>query len=391
MNIKDYSKEFKKIIRFVEIITKENGIVNNEIKSEKWATFKRENESLIRELFCIPKELTKNPCNVISFDIDEEKNLMLLNYTSQAHNVLHVYEDGWSNELKLCRGLVLSFKDEVKLVSRGFEKFFNANETKDNHHKDLTRKYKEKFNAYEKIDGHMIEYFEYQNQMCATTRGKFNTPSANEALSLITKKEWNACKSFLRTAHGIELMTIVAELVTPFSKVLVDYYNEESIYILAAYDTAGNKIDYSLMKTISSFLAKSRLPNVKQFTLQEMFTEVSRRDIDNNEGWVMDLNGVLLKFKYNNYIGMMVNSKMSYRYLMQTMVNKTTLKMISTLDAKSLVEANVLIDNINVKVIECNKSSSYKPLYELWSDEEGSLNYFRLVCRKFYKNFVLCS
>ena len=87
----------------------------------------------------------------------------------------------------------------------------------------------------------------------------------------------------------------------------------------------------------------------------------------------------------------MVNSKMSYRYLMQTMVNKTTLKMISTLDAKSLVEANVLIDNIDVKVIECNKSFSYKPLYELWSDEEGSLNYFRLVCRKFYKNFIACT
>lgn len=386
MNIKDYQKEFNNVVRFVEIITTTGGIRNNEDKKNKWAAFKKENVQLIKRLFNITEELTLNPCNVISFDIDEEKSLLLLNYTSQAHNVLHVYENGWSNELKLCRGLVFSFGKEVKLVSRGFEKFFNANEQKENQANSLTNRYKGKFNAYEKIDGHMIEFFENEKELCATTRGKFNTPSAQESLTLIKRKEWDQCKYFLKTAHGIDLMTIVAELVTPSSKVLVDYNSKEEVYILAAYDSLGSKISYNLMKTINSFIGNSNLPKVLTFTVKKMIKEIRRRDIDNHEGWVMDLDGTLLKFKYNNYIGMMVNSKMSYRYLMQTIMNKTTKKMIDTLDQESLSNAELLLKNIKAKESECRDINSYKPLYELWSDEEGSLNYFRLVCRKFFKS-----
>lgn len=391
MNITKYQTAFKNVTKFVEIITSDAGIRSNEDKTEKWAGFKRENEPLIRKLFNIPDELTTNPCNVISFDIDAEKQTLLLNYTSQAHNVLHVYENGWSDELKLCRGLVFSFKDKVKLISRGFEKFFNANEIKGHHYKDLIKSYNGLFVAYEKIDGHMIEYYEHENNLCATTRGKFNTLSAQEALTLITYKEWSSCKSFLKLAHNIDLMTIVVELVTPSSKVLVDYYDKENVYILAAYDSNGDKISYELMQTISTFIDKSSLPRIKTFTLQEIFDEVKRRDVDNNEGWVLDLNGTLLKFKYNNYIGMMVNSKMSYRYLMQTMINNTTNKMISTLDFESYNNAVLLLDNIKVKSEVCRNEENYKPLYELWSDEEGSLNYFRLVCRKFYKNYIVCN
>jgi hypothetical protein len=391
MNVKDFPWEMKKIIELVETITGIGGMRSNSDKKEKWATFKKENEPLIRNLLNITDELTDNPCNVISFDIDEERQLLLLNYTSQAHNVLHVYDNGWSNELKLCRGLVFSFKEEVKLVSRGFEKFFNANEQRENQTNSLINKYKGKFNAYEKIDGHMIEFFENENELCATTRGKFNTLSAQESLSLVSPKEWKACKSFLKTAHNIDLMTIVAELVSPSSKVFVDYDNKENVYILAAYDKLGNKIDNGLLKNISSFIDKAKLPKFKQFTVKEMFEEVRRRDVDNNEGWVMDLDGTLLKFKYNNYIGMMVNSKMSYRYLMQTIMNKTTDRMISTLDRESLSNANMLLSNIKLKELECSNLNSYKPLYELWSDEEGSLNYFRLVCRKFYKEYLVSS
>ena len=391
MNITEYQTAFKNVTKFVEIITGDAGIRSNEDKTERWAVFKRENEPLIRKLFNIPDGLTNNPCNVISFDIDAEKQTLLLNYTSQAHNVLHVYENGWSDELKLCRGLVFSFKDDIELISRGFEKFFNANEIKGNHYKDLVSNHSGSFIAYEKIDGHMIEYYEHENNLCATTRGKFNTLSAQEALTLMTYKEWSSCKSFLKLALGIDLMTIIVELVTPSSKVLVDYYNKENVYILAAYDSNGDKISYELMKTISTFIGKSNLPRIKMFTLQEIFDEVKRRDVDNNEGWVLDLDGTLLKFKYNNYIGMMVNSKMSYRYLMQTMINSTTNKMISTLDFESYNNAVLLLNNIKTKSIECKKVVSYKPLYELWSDEEGSLNYFRLVCRKFYKNYIMCN
>lgn len=393
MDIKNYQTEYCNLLKFVDLIINKGKIKNNKDKKEKWASFKKDNELEIRKLLNIPKELKDNPCNLVSFDIDEDKGLLLLNYTSQAHNILHVYKNGWSNELKLCRGLVFSFKNKIKLISRGFEKFFNANETKKSLYEELTKSYDQEksYFAYEKIDGHMIEFFEHDNFLCATTRGKFNTVSASESLNLMSKKEWDSCKNYFKTKYNINLMTIVAELVTPFSKVLVDYNNDESIYILALYDSDGNKLDYKYLEEVHRFITKSKLPEIRTFTIKKMFKEVSRRDINNHEGWVLDLDGVLLKFKYNNYIGMMVNNKMSYKYLMQTMMNKTTNKMVSTLDRETIKSVDLLLENIKLKSTECKVVSSYKPLYELWSDEEGSLNYFRLVCRKFYKSLLMCN
>lgn len=388
MNISDYTKEFSNLTSLVSEIT--SVIKTREDKSNLWASFKRENEDKIKNLLGITNNDIDNPCNLINFDIDDDKQLLLLNYTSQAHNVLHAYDDGWSNELKLCRGLVFSFSDGVSLVSRGFEKFFNANELKENTYESLLSNHdnKKTYIAYEKVDGHMIEYFEYDNQLCATTRGKFNTNSSLESLSLMSYKEWNLAKGYYKLC-GHDLMSIVTELVTPSTEVLVNYEGQEKIYLLSAYDKSGNKIDQTLLKNLVFVIKNAKIPKSKRFTLSGMFIEVARRDIDNNEGWVLDLNGTLLKFKYNNYIGLMVSKKICYKYLMQRILTNTTEKMFSTLDDDNMKIVDVLKKNINIKVVECKKEESYKPLYSLWSDEEGSLNYFRLVCRKFYKEFIL--
>ena len=391
MNLSDYKKECSNLIKLVELITSE--IKCNEDKKEKWASFKNKNEHIIRKLLNITNEEIQNPCNLVSFDIEKERKLLLLNYTAQAHNVLHVYENGWSNEIKLCRGLVFSFENKVKIISRSFEKFFNANEMTINTFESLQKNFDSKklFNVYEKLDGHMIEYFSINNELYSTTRGKFNTASAQESLNLMTKEEFDLCKTDLKKQHNIDLMSVVVELVTPSTEVLVKYNGEESIYILAMYDTNGDKINYQYLDFVSSYFNFSKLPERRQYTIPQILKEIKRRDIDNHEGWVLDLNGTLLKFKYNNYIGLMVSSKLSYKYLMQRKMTSTTNKMISTLNQEKLEEALTLLSNIEKKVVECRKISSYKPLYELWSDEEGGLSYFRTVCRKFYKTFIMCN
>jgi hypothetical protein len=392
MNITENKESFNNLLDLVRLITKDFNIISRQDKKDKWAKCKRDHQELIKSLLGISDLDIKNPCNLIGFDIDDNKKLLLLNYTAQAHNILHVHENGWTKELKLCRGLVFSFEKEIKLVSRSFEKFFNANELKEISYENLIRDYdlNKKFLARKKIDGHMIEYFEHKGKLCSTTRGKFNTQSASESLKLLSKKEWDDCSFRLKKEHNIDLMSLVVELVVPSTEVLVDYNGEESIYLLAAYDKFGNKINNIILEnSFKDLTLNSKIPDSMFYTLSEMFGEVKRRDVDNCEGWVLHLDDRILKFKYNNYIGKMVLQKMSYKYIMQTMISNRTQKMISTLSQEEYNNALILIENINMKIMSCKKVNHYNPLYSLWSDDEGSLNYFRTVCRNFFKKIVI--
>ena len=113
-----------------------------------------------------------------------------------------------------------------------------------------------------------------------------------------------------------------------------------------------------------------------------MIEEINDRSVQNNEGWVMDFNGQLIKFKYISYIGRMVESKLSYKYIMNCIRNDRLDKMLFTLPEEIRDHAYDM-----VKEVEdiCQNASSYKPLYALHSEREGGESYFRTVCRMFWK------
>ena len=288
--------------------------------------------------------------------------------------------------IRQMRGLVYSYDKPgdasgVKLISRGFEKFFNANELPENTYDALREKYgHKKYLARYKADGHMIEYFVDGGKLFATTRGKLGTASAEEALTMLNLEDFNR----INDCVGGNLMTLVVELVTPSTEVHVDYDGEETLYLLAAYDRDGNKLHLSELENIASeFKSLFSTPPAREFSLDEMIQEINRREVQNNEGWVMDFDGQLIKFKYISYIGRMVESKLSYKYIMNCMRNDRLDKMLFTLPEEIRDHAYSMVDE--VKMI-CSKSSDYKPLYTLYSENEGGEAYFRTVCRMYWKD-----
>lgn len=373
------------LIKLVKLIT--SNIKNREEKKAKWASLRKENHDLIERLIGVSGLNIPNSTSLFGFDIDEERKLILLNYSGQAHNVLHDYLGGWSSELRSMRGLIYSYEKEIKLVSRSFEKFFNSNELPENMINNLFNKFGKDtpYEAREKADGHMIQFFEHNNELLATTRGKFGTASALEALTLLDKNTWNIIKGIYNSS-GYKLMTLTAEICTPNTKVFVDYNGKSTLFLLAAYDYQGNKIeDNSLFKNISKISNLFSVPKTKTFTLSEIVKEVQNRNVKNNEGWVINLNGYLVKFKYETYIGMMVNDKLSYKYIMQCIINDRLDKMLMTLPEevmKSAYEMEVLVKEKLKKVKETNSKNH---LYDLWSDKEGSKPYYRTICRNFIK------
>jgi len=365
--------------KIVKLITSE--IRTLEDKREKWAAFKRENAQKFRELLLLEHTTMENPGELIGFDIDEERQLILINYTGQAHNVLHEIDRGWSQPLRDMRGMIYNFGvEEPVLVSRSYEKFFNYGELPENTHEALTSKYgRNKYRCRYKADGHMVEYFVFNDELCSSTRGKFGTVSAEIASSMLSLSDFQQVEKTV----GCKLMTIVVELIHPYTKVFVDYDDAETLYLLNAYDSEGECLGLADLEHICEAMPHLFIcPDSRVMTLDELAEEVSSREVSNHEGWVMDFDGELIKFKYTNYVGEMVKSKLSYKYIMNCMIKGRLDRMLLFLPEEVRATAYEMVDR--VKHV-CDNSSDYRPLYDLHNDNEGGVNYYRTVCRNYWR------
>ena len=163
--------------------------------------------------------------------------MIIVNYTGSAHYTLHEHVGGWTKCLKDIRGLIYEFgSGEPRLVSRGFEKFFNYNEVGETDYGLLKAKHGDKkFTCREKADGHMVEYYVHRGELYASTRGRFGAPSADIASGMFDLSDFRQVEKTL----GTSILSIVVELVHPTTKVFVDYDNAEMLYLLAAYDSDG--------------------------------------------------------------------------------------------------------------------------------------------------------
>ena len=368
--------------KIAKLITSE--IRTIEDKKTKWASFKRENAQKFKELLHLEHTDMKNPGELLGFDIDEERQLILLNYTGQAHNVLHEVDRGWSQPLRDMRGMIYDFSvEEPVLVSRGFEKFFNYSELPENTYTELTRKYGNRtYRAREKADGHMIEYFVHNGELCSSTRGKFGTISAEIASGMLSLSDFRQVEETI----GCKLMTLVVELIHPYTKVFVDYDNAETLYLLNAYDSDGESLCLGDLEYICESMPHLFIcPDSRVMTLNEIVDEVSSRSVSNHEGWVMNFDGQLIKFKYINYIGEMVKSKLSYKYIMNCMIKGRLDKMMHMLPEEIREVAYKMVDVVNETASEAQNVGDHKILYNLHNDNEGGENYFRTVCRNFYR------
>jgi hypothetical protein len=93
-----------------------------------------------------------------------------------------------------------------------------------------------------------------------------------------------------------------------------------------------------------------------------------------------------VKFKYIAYIGEMVKSKLSYKYLMNCIKNDRLDKMLITLPEEiRAVAYDMVREVVEATSAGSNSDLGYKALYALYSPNEGGIEYFRSVCRGYYR------
>jgi hypothetical protein len=383
------------IPQLVALITRE--MTNREDKKQHWANFKKHYNQELCEILGVNPAWDVQAGSLIGFDVDEDRKLMLLNYSSAAHNLLHEIDGGWSPVLRQMRGLVYTWDKPgqvagVQLVSRGFEKFFNQDELPETRQDVLAGSAGDaQLVCTSKEDGHMIEYFMHDRKLCATTRGRLDTPSAVAALDMIRRSTFIKAAVVARR-YGVDLMSLVCEFVHPMTRVHVDYGDTKKLFLLEAYGKDGEVVGRQVLEAIEEEMPEHFvLPEMQLMTFDELVSEINNRDVHNREGWVAQIpdgSGGFrrVKFKYIAYIGEMVKSKLSYKYLMNCIKNDRLDKMLITLPEEIReVAYDMVREIVDATNVGANNGLGYKSLYGFYNPNEGGQDYFRTVCRAYYR------
>lgn len=319
------------------------------------------------------------PCinALVTVDFHWSAPLVMLNYTPVAHNTLHEFPKGWTKPLRQCRGIVFDFEGE--LVAKPFEKFFNYGE----HPETLAFPKKESWGVTQKIDGHLGIIFEYKGKIYITTRGRFNSPTVKACQKMldefVSRNDW---------AHNFNREeTILVEIILPETKVHVDYNGRQDFVLIGASNrNTLADYDFTNLHLISARLNLTLVDKWLGHSLTELQNLMKDRKVNDQEGFVARFHsGLRIKLKFESYIGLMVQSKLSYKYLMQRKISGNLDRMIKTLPEEIYATAVRMSEELDAILAEkIDAKAKAQKLHHLVPEEER-VSYYKTVCRECIK------
>jgi RNA ligase len=338
--------------------------------------WKKANQTHMAEIFDYHQSGKMPPVNsLVQVAFHPEQPLILLNYSQVAHNTLHKFEGGWTEVLRLCRGIV--FDTAGNLVALPFPKFFNYRKSPE----PMVLPNEPCF-ASEKLDGHLGINFWFRDNLYITTRGYFDSPTSLLATKiqqeLIEKNDWrhNFPKDF----------TVLVEIIHPETHVLTDY-DWQGLKLIGVYNLKTlEDCSYIQMSFLADRLGIPVADVWKGHDLQDLISSMSDRTIQDREGYVVRFSsGLRVKLKFDTYIGKMVNAKMSYKYLMQRYVTGNLEEMLATTEEEVTDVAYKMLGEIMLKVsVPGTPTEKWRRLYELVPKEDRTGS-FETACRDFVK------
>lgn len=200
-----------------------------------------------------------------------EADLWIYNYTEQTQ-----FENHWTPETLMCRGLIVSESGEV--VARPFGKFFNYGDER-----NLPEIPNEPFHVTEKIDGSLGILYEIDGEARIATRGSFTSEQAIEGTAMLRDTD----------LHYGENSTPLFEIIYPENRIVVDYGDTRELVLLTAIDRATG--------------TDSTLPQYSGRTVQHYgqvdVDTLHAKEGPNREGFVVTFeSGLRMKIKFAEYV-----------------------------------------------------------------------------------------
>ena len=205
------------------------------------------------------------------------EDLYILNYTKQCQN-----EQVWTDETKMCRGLIVDSQHNIHALP--FKKFFNFEEYIQNEWIVP----ESSFIAYKKLDGSLGILYRIRGEYHIATRGSFTSEQAIHATKLLREKYGHVTFP--------DNVTILFEIIYPENRVVVDYGDQDELYILGGFD----------MQTGTDLLVNGNyqgIPVAPRMKDVADFRELTKEDNKKDEGYVIVFaTGERIKMKFKEYV-----------------------------------------------------------------------------------------
>ncbi|MFK7001507.1 RNA ligase [Flavobacterium oreochromis] len=233
-------------------------------------------------------ELTKN--THICFEKHPELDLYIFGYYNGGIDKPSV----WNDLTKMCRGLIV---DNVgNIVERPFEKFWTYRQYLSDDTLLLSENKIQKlpnlpFKIYEKIDGSMATLYWVNEKPALATQRSFTSPKAKKATDILHKKYKHTFDKLNKS------FTYIFEAVYPETSILIDYGDQEDLYLIGIIDKETGK---------SIPIPDIGFPRCNDLTSQyghiKNYDDLSNLDLSNLEGFVIHYeNDLRIKIKFPWY------------------------------------------------------------------------------------------
>lgn len=210
-----------------------------------------------------------------------EKNLhptlpiTIYNYSRKTQ-----YEGLWDEITIMCRGLILD--TEGNIVAKSFPKFFNMEELADSEIPN------ESFEVFEKMDGSLGIFFNYDGEWFMATKGSFISDQSIKGMEIAKR-------------HNLHLIcvpkfTYLFEIIYPENRIVLNYGEDERLVLLSIINPNGEELSYE-------DIVEDGWDIIYRYDGIDDYKQLKKIIGNNSEGFVVRFkNGMRMKIKGDEYV-----------------------------------------------------------------------------------------
>jgi len=247
---------------------------------------------------------------IAPLQINQHNNLILIRYGSYAKNAQGeepvLFQDGFWDLFdcfyRECRSIVIDVEND-NIVLCPFKKFHNLNEIEENSLDNIQKMISnaKSIEISEKLDGSMQSFTWYNCEVLGS-----GSQGLDKEQSWRLEDGYNMIKSqknYMQMLKDCAHFTFIFEYISLKDAHVVQYNKaQEGMYLIGIRNkVTGDQFSYEITKEFADFY---NVLTVKTFdkTLDEVMGELDKYKSNEAEGYVLNIDGHMLKIKFNDYV-----------------------------------------------------------------------------------------
>jgi len=232
--------------------------------------------------------------------VKQHNNFILIRYSMDE-----MHESMWTNPESIyreCRSIVIDVVNE-QLVIAPFRKFFNLNEVEENKLENVLNEIKnaKSIEITDKLDGSMQNVRYYNGEIYISG-----------SMAIDRNSSWRLEDGYSKLTEYHKKMiidnpnfTFIFEYISIKDAHVVNYLPEqEDMYLIGMRNVlTGRQLSYNEVQQYAS-MYKVPMTKIENRSFEEIMQDVKRLKSSEKEGWVLNIDGHMIKIKCDDYVNL---------------------------------------------------------------------------------------